>query len=181
MEKPRIGKAAAWFPAGYVERAAFYRLAYRVTLRSSRVRALFLEALPPSRFRSAFVGRILHCLFEDWSDEKLDRVLSVIHPDRGQLELPGALGTYTGKDAVRRGWDAIQDAFPGARLKVREWIDGRGNALVVCLATDMKGGSSGISIGEDLFGVWDYSEGFGTRLRIFTSKAEALEAVGLSE
>lgn len=174
-----MGRRAVVFAEGYVESSWLYRFVYLAALASSRVRALVVAA-PPSRLRSAVLARVYHRLFEDWSDGKLARVMRAIHHE-AELELPGGLGTFRGEDAVRRGWDEFQEAFPGARMSLREWIDGEDGIAVVCLVSELKGGTSGIELDDDIFGVWELRDGSGIRLRLYGTKTEALEAVGLSE
>jgi uncharacterized protein len=86
-----------------------------------------------------------------------------------------------------RGFDGVRDFFrdrmaicPGDYAEVEEWIDA-GDEVIALMHFRAHGRRSGVPLDFRQAHVWTVKDGKLTRLRIYQSKAEALEAVGLRE
>jgi ketosteroid isomerase-like protein len=105
----------------------------------------------------------------------LDSEIKIVDHD-----LPDAAGIYRGLDGVGR-WQADWEAsWTSWRWEPEKFIDA-GDRVVAILQVHAKGRGSGVDV-ERLDGaVWTLRDGKCIRLDYYGSKAEALEAVGLSE
>ena len=87
---------------------------------------------------------------------------------------------YRGRDGVRdffRDWLAPWDSFSS---DVEEWIDA-GDQVIAIVHDRARGKLSGVEVEQKTAHVWTLRDGKLFRLRIYASKTDALEAVGLSE
>jgi ketosteroid isomerase-like protein len=103
---------------------------------------------------------------------------------RVSLQLPDSPPdeTYRGPEGVMRFWETWRTAFDDFRLEVEEIIDA-GDRVVVFAAVRGRGAGSGVDVKTPSFPqVWTMDdEGRPVRVEMYQSRAEALEAVGLSE
>ena len=90
-------------------------------------------------------------------------------PDRGSGRdaFVGHMGDYLA------GWVAYEPSS-------KEWID-RGNDVVLIMHERARMPDSDMMLDRDLPTVWTVRDGRPVRLRVFKTRAEALEAVGLSD
>ena len=70
--------------------------------------------------------------------------------------------------------------MPGYRVDPEEFLDA-GAAVVVCGRVSAQGRGSGVPVDRPFFCVYDMEAGRIRSIRIFGTRAEALEAAGLSE
>ncbi len=91
---------------------------------------------------------------------------------------PGA-GTYSGLDAFREVVTSYTEAFGVMRLEVEEVFDA--DERVVVFFRWWVRGQSGVEAQMDQAGIFTLSEGKVVRWQVVFDRAEALEAVGLSE
>jgi ketosteroid isomerase-like protein len=87
---------------------------------------------------------------------------------------------YRGRDGVAhyfRDWIAPWASISG---EVDEWIDA-GDQVIAIVHERGRGKLSGVEVEQRNAHLWTLRDGRLFRLRIFASKAEALEAVGVSE
>jgi uncharacterized protein len=109
-----------------------------------------------------------------------ETALSFYDPDievRGVID-PGRV--YRGLDGVLaffRDWLSPWDSFSA---EVEEWID-VGDHVIAIVHDRARGKLSGVEVEQRNAHLWTLRNGKLFRLRIYASKAEALEAVGLSE
>lgn len=99
--------------------------------------------------------------------------------DTSASGLPSA-GVYHGHRGVRRffgDWLAPWDDYA---IEAGEAIDA-GDAVVLVFRQAGTGRGSGVRIERDFFAVYDLRDSKVVRFRLFESRAQALEAVGLSE
>jgi len=92
-------------------------------------------------------------------------------------------GVYEGPDAIRRFFTDIHDTGPDFRI-VPEGLESLGPDQVIAFTrVTATGRASGLAIGVDTptANVYDFTDGKISRIRIFLDRAEALEAVGVSE
>ena len=88
---------------------------------------------------------------------------------------------------VYRGRDGVQEAF---RIWLGTWEDYRqvrdefvdaGDEVIVSVREYGRGKGSGLALERRTFGVWTVRDGRAVRIRFYSTMADALEAVGLSE
>jgi ketosteroid isomerase-like protein len=88
--------------------------------------------------------------------------------------------SYQGRRGV---WDFIAfqaESFRGQRAELQD-VTEADNTLVVVVRLSGEGVSSGAPVATEFTHAWEFRDARVSRLRIFRSKREALEAVGLSE
>ena len=88
---------------------------------------------------------------------------------------------YRGHDGIRMFWRAWAEAFETPRFDYEEFIDA-GDTVVSILSQRVRGRKSGIEQEWNSYGQnWTISDGKIVRVEFFPTRAEALEAAGLSE
>ena len=94
--------------------------------------------------------------------------------------LPDWPNTGSGRENLRRHMGDYVDSWRDYRAEPRELIDA-GNEIVVIFheTVAMRGGDAILE--RDLCAVWTYGDGVVVQLRVFKTRAQALEAAGLSE
>jgi uncharacterized protein len=108
-------------------------------------------------------------------------LLEFLAPDfvyRPRSELPGnepIVGREQFEQVLRELWEV----FAGVRFEVEEVID-LDDRIVAVIRQTSRGRSSGLSIDQRVTHVLELEDGRATALRVFTTRSEALEAVGLS-
>jgi uncharacterized protein len=120
--------------------------------------------------------------YEAFARGDLDAVLEFMHPEieaHDPPEVPDA-AIYRGRDAVRRDWEETAGLFEDFSIDVEKSID-RDDEVVVFLRFRGRGRDSGAELEAPMAHVWTLHDGKAVRLRQFLDRAEALEAVGLSE
>jgi ketosteroid isomerase-like protein len=90
-------------------------------------------------------------------------------------------GIYRGHAEIRRFWEAFLDAWDEWTTDLQEVIEVDRETIVCVTLVRARGKGSGVLIEAHGAGVWSVSDGKVTRAKLFQNKAEALEAVGLSE
>ena len=90
--------------------------------------------------------------------------------------------TYRGPGAVIRFWQTWRAAFPDFRMEIEEIIDA-GEKVIVIGGVRGRGAESGVDVQTPSFPqVWTFKDdGRPLRVEMYQSRAEALEAAGLSE
>ena len=100
------------------------------------------------------------------------------------FELPDSPpdGTYRGPEAVIRFWKTWRAAFPDFRMEIEEIIEAAEKVIVIG-GVHGRGAESGVDVQTPSFPqVWTFKDdGRPLRVEMYQSRAEALEAVGLSE
>jgi ketosteroid isomerase-like protein len=120
-----------------------------------------LSSLPLERLRS-LVSELLDPDVE-WCDQR---------------ELPGAT-VHRGVDAVMGHFAAAQDALDYGTVELLELHDG-GSCVLATYRFHARGRASGVPVERDAVWVWSFREQKVHRVEIFATKAEALQAAGLS-
>ena len=90
-------------------------------------------------------------------------------------------GPYAGPDGIRRFFSDIEDAGPDFRIDVERLEPVGANRVLVFGRNHMSGRTSGVPMEHETGNVYDFADGSIRRVRIFTDRAQALEAVGLQE
>jgi hypothetical protein len=87
---------------------------------------------------------------------------------------------YRGHDGYRRFWRLWLDAFENIRWDPEELLDFGEKALVTTRQSG-RGSSSGVAVSEPVFQLFTFRRGLVIRQEDFLDRADALEAVELSE
>jgi ketosteroid isomerase-like protein len=87
---------------------------------------------------------------------------------------------YRGRDGVREAFRIWLGTWEDYRQEQDEFVDA-GDEVVVAVREYGRGKGSGLALERRTFGVWTIRDGKVARIRFYTTMAEALEAVGLSE
>ena len=99
--------------------------------------------------------------------------------DMSRVDLPDAL-SYTGRSEFRHFVEAWDEGFASEQMEAREMVDA-GDRVVVVVRHRGQGRRSGIELEETFAMVWTLRDGRATRMEMYPTRKEALEAVGLSE
>jgi uncharacterized protein len=126
---------------------------------------------------------IVRRLYEAWNRADYSTALELIDPEI-EVEYHGVMidkeASYRGHAGVRELLESTYENFEDYRVDVGEYID-RGDQVVASLHQRAAGTQSGVPVEVRNAHVWTLRDGVAVRWRICRSKAEALEAVGLSE
>jgi len=96
-------------------------------------------------------------------------------------DAPDARAIYHGPDGWREWEAAFSEAFESYAFEPQEYIDAGDGKIVLVVRLSARGRGSGVPV-ERLDGlVWTVRDGKTVRLDYYSSPAEALQAVGLSE
>jgi|SRR5215204_67483 len=130
------------------------------------------------------VRRLIHAA----NERDPDAFVAHLHPDVEWVEtgdvLPGLRGTYRGRAEVREWFrEAFLEAWDDTdhQIEVEEATEGRDGAVLMELHLSAVGRTSGVKTELRVWNVaWFQGDRIGRR-RVFWTREEALEAVGLSE
>ena len=92
----------------------------------------------------------------------------------------GQIGTLRGHDGVRRWMRTWYEAFEDVIYDVEELIDA-GEHVMLVITQRGRGRASGAEVSVRMYGAWTVRDGKVVRVAWFLDRAEALEAVGLTE
>jgi ketosteroid isomerase-like protein len=115
----------------------------------------------------------------------LDRVLEIIDPDitlevhTGRPDLPETQTLY-GHAGFRENLGSLLEVFEDIEVTPESFTD-LGEHLVVEVHTVGHGRASGIRIENRIVHIWTIREGKATRFRVFPTRQEALDELGLAE
>jgi ketosteroid isomerase-like protein len=123
-------------------------------------------------------------LAEAWGRRDIDAALAYTDP---QIELDWSesrapfSGIYRGHDGLRRFWASLWEAWDEFRVIVEEEIVECGEGRhITATAARARGRGSGIEVESRGAVLWTVRDGKIAGAKLFQSKDEALEAVGLS-
>ena len=94
--------------------------------------------------------------------------------------IPGASGVFRGPEGYRQFTEGFFAEFEDARIEVHELIDAEDRVLA-SVTLRGRGKQSGAEASWDIWQLWTVKDGRVVRGQGFTSRADALEATGLSE
>ena len=93
-----------------------------------------------------------------------------------------AKGVYRGEAEIRRFWRDLEDAFDVIEVRPPEFIEIGDDRVMIVGRTRVRGRGSGVSTEVAGAQLWTIrATGKLGRIELYQSKAEALEAAGLSE
>jgi ketosteroid isomerase-like protein len=92
-----------------------------------------------------------------------------------------AKGVYRGEQQVRELWTSLFESFDEVRWDAEEIIEVDESRVIVVNHIRMRGRGSGVEV--DALGVqlWTITDGTARSVKLYQSKADALEAVGMRE
>jgi ketosteroid isomerase-like protein len=90
-------------------------------------------------------------------------------------------GVYKGREEVLGLWESFLDAWDDVRWEPREIIELDHGHVIVVNYVRMRGGGSGAEVEATGVQLWTIHNGKGRSVKLFQSKAEALEAAASSE
>jgi uncharacterized protein len=125
---------------------------------------------------------IVRRMYEAVNRRDLDAWSELLDPEIEYHDAPGLPGggVHNGREAVRRHAEGYLDAWSEARVEADPRL--AGNQLIARLRYTGTGRTSGIDVETPEFGaVFDLRGDRISRVRQFTTYADALEAAGLSE
>jgi ketosteroid isomerase-like protein len=115
----------------------------------------------------------------------LDRVLEIIDPEitlevhTGRPDLPETQ-TLHGHAGFRENLGSLLEVFEDIEVTPESFTD-LGEHLIVEVHTVSHGRASGIRIENRIVHIWTIREGKATRFRVFGTRQEALDELGLAE
>ena len=121
--------------------------------------------------------------FEAFNQRDYDRALQYADPE---IEVrPGIAGLdtrrhYHGHDGVRQFWNEINEAWETQTIEPQEMIEAPDGRVLAVERWQVRG-RDGITLDYEVIDIYAFRDGLIVRVDGFTDKAEALEAVGLSE
>jgi uncharacterized protein len=123
--------------------------------------------------------------YEAWNRRDLQSVLDLLHPEIVWEEnvqvFPGLDRIYRGREGFLK-WDrdAFSEVWESIAVEPVEFIDA-GDHVVALVRLSGKGEGSGVNVEMATYNVLTFRDGMVARRRLYTDRAEALEAVGLRE
>ena len=127
------------------------------------------------------VQLVTHC-FELFNRGEREAMLRYVDPGietNEGVELPGAT-SYLGPEGVATAYEHWARQWDDFRMELTEVIDA-GNDVVLVTRHHGTGRASGAPVQTSVAYVFTVDDGKLIRLRIFNTKAQAMEAVGLQE
>ena len=132
------------------------------------------------------------------SQENLDRIraafdrfnrtgevdVSYLAPDFELHQAPSIIdtaGVFRGPEAFRGVLSELRESFEELSAEAEEFMEAPGGEVVVVLRIRGRGKGSGIELDNVIAHVWTFRDDQAIRMVAYEEKADALEAVGLSE
>jgi ketosteroid isomerase-like protein len=127
---------------------------------------------------------ILHRWREGWNRKDVDATVACLH-DEVEIDFSAArgpfMGVYHGSTEVTGVLRSIWEAWGEASIEFAEVIDCGPDRLITVNVFQARGRSSGVTTGARVANLWSFRDGLVHRAKLFQTKDEALEAVGLSK
>lgn len=127
-----------------------------------------------------FVRRVFDSINRGDVDAALEAAADDIQADWSNSVGP-LKGIYSGKEQVRELWTSFVEAFDELRWDPEEIIEVDDSRVIAVNHVRMRGRESGVEVDAVGAQLWTISEGKGRSLKLYQSKADALEAAGLGE
>src|SRR4051794_28088896 len=112
-------------------------------------------------------------------DPEAEELWALVHPEA--VWNTGPFGIYRGRLEIAAAWDDIYDIADDYRTSLRELVDCGGDRVFVCVDRTIKAKGSGIHTTIPIFAVVTVQGGLLVAGDEYATRAEALEAAGLSE
>jgi ketosteroid isomerase-like protein len=119
-----------------------------------------------------------------WNANETEQVLDGLADDF-EMDWSNSIGPlkgiYRGREGVLKLWSSFLEAWEGVHWDPEEIIEVDGTRLIVVNRVRMRGRGSGVDVDATGVQLWTIEAGKAQRVKLYQSKAEALEAAGLSE
>jgi ketosteroid isomerase-like protein len=118
--------------------------------------------------------------FEAFEQDGVDGLLTLAHEDFEATTPPGLASepdTYVGHDGVRRYFASFYEVMDDIRWEAHAF-HGVGEKVVVECTVYARGKSTGLEFGQFSVQVWTLRDGKATRLELYATLDEALQAAG---
>ena len=133
-----------------------------------------------SRENIEIVRRIFDSVSRGEVDQAIEAAADDFEVDWSNSVGP-AKGVYRGKEQFRELWASFLEAFEELRWDPGEIIEVDQSRLIVVTHVHALGRGSGVEVDSVGAQLWTISEGRARSVKLYQSKADALEAAGLSE
>jgi ketosteroid isomerase-like protein len=122
---------------------------------------------------------IVKSAYRGLDERGVDGLLEFVHEDVEYLpvEESGAVRRHNGMRRYVERWLDSWDDFRVVPTEFRESSED----VFIAFAMNGRGRGSGVEVAREGFQVWHFRDGKGARIEEYVDRAEALEAVGLSE
>jgi ketosteroid isomerase-like protein len=90
-------------------------------------------------------------------------------------------GIYRGRAGALELWRSFTEVWESIRWEPEEILDVGDERVIVVNQVRMRGRDSGVEVNATGAQLWTFKDGIPTRVMLYQSKADALEATGLSE
>jgi ketosteroid isomerase-like protein len=119
-----------------------------------------------------------------WAKQDLEAVQECIHPAfefDWSNSIGPFVGVYKGRDGLTRFWKDLHDTWDDFAPEAEEVIDCGADQVITVDVVRGRGKGSGIPMHARGVMLWTLRDGKIARVKMFQTKDEALEAVGLSQ
>jgi ketosteroid isomerase-like protein len=121
---------------------------------------------------------------ELWNATEIDQALDGLADDV-EMDWSNSIGPlkgiYRGREGLLKLWRSFLDAWDAIHWDPEEIIEVDDTRVVVVNHVRMPGRGSGVDVHATGVQLWTIEAGKPQRIKLYQSKAEALEAAGLSE
>jgi uncharacterized protein len=127
---------------------------------------------------------IVRGAYDAFNRAGVDEFLEHLHPD-AEYDITAAIGPYAGmyygRTAIRHFLAEYFESWEYVRMEPEELIEADQEHVVVLLHMHMRGKGSGAAVDAHPTNVWTVRGGKAVRIAVYNDKAEALEAVRVTE
>ena len=124
---------------------------------------------------------VIKGFFEHWGSEAWrDHIARDVVWDAAGVDLAGVSGVYKGHAGIEQLFRNWLGPWKSPTVELLEVIDA-GESVYTAMRWRALGRGSGAEVERDFYGVYDFRDGVVVRFRQRDTRADALEAVGLSE
>jgi ketosteroid isomerase-like protein len=119
-----------------------------------------------------------------YADQDIDAMLREVHPDveidYSESNAPDA-SVYCGHAACRAFVQGRFEDFEERSFDATELIDAQPNAVIAAGRMRGRGRASGVAVEADSVTVWTLRDGKVSQIKLYQTRGQALEALGLAE
>jgi ketosteroid isomerase-like protein len=127
-------------------------------------------------------AELVRAWFEEFATTGIESVIDHVHPDFEGI-VPPTLSiepdTYRGREGIRRYIDSFYEVMDEIRFVPEEFIEVE-DSVVVPMRVVAKGKETGIEVEQFAVQVWTLENGKALRIDAYSTREQALEALGAS-
>jgi ketosteroid isomerase-like protein len=120
---------------------------------------------------------------EAWGNRDLSVAMAYAHPEI-EIDWSTSMGPlkdiYYGHDGLAQFWESLWDAWDEFVPQIEESIECGNDRLITVNLTRARGKASGVEVSSRGAFLWTFRDGKIAGTKLFQSRDEALEAVGLT-